>query len=92
MRDWAANGRSARAWSSPTGLLADPLKAMPKYVLSRTLIDADNWANTTVVRYDAQLHPDSLPTRREWTQSACDRAGHEPGAARNPRRNAHGRP
>lgn len=41
----------ARAWKPQTGLLADPLNAMPKYVLSRTLKTADDWQNTTVVSY-----------------------------------------
>jgi dihydrofolate reductase len=42
----------AKAWTPQTGPLADRLNAMPKYVLSRTLQEADDWANTTVVGYD----------------------------------------
>jgi dihydrofolate reductase len=42
----------ARAWSPQTGPVADRVNAMPKYVLSRTLASADDWANTTIVGYD----------------------------------------
>jgi dihydrofolate reductase len=41
----------AASWPSRTGAFADKLNAMPKYVVSSTLTDAE-WNNTTVVSGD----------------------------------------
>jgi dihydrofolate reductase len=41
----------ALAWPTYEGELADKMNAMPKYVISKTLVDAD-WNNTTVLRGD----------------------------------------
>jgi dihydrofolate reductase len=41
----------AEAWPSRTGEFADKFNGMPKYVVSRTLQDAE-WNNTTVIAED----------------------------------------
>jgi dihydrofolate reductase len=41
----------AGAWPSRDGAFADKINAMPKYVVSSTLTDAE-WSNTTILRGD----------------------------------------
>jgi dihydrofolate reductase len=52
---WLLGRRSyeffAQRWQPRTGELADRLNAMPKYVVSSTLTDAE-WNNTTILRGD----------------------------------------
>ena len=42
----------AQAWGGQSGPIADPINALPKYVLSRTLASADEWNNSTIVSWD----------------------------------------
>jgi dihydrofolate reductase len=49
----------ARAWPTMTGEFADKFNAMPKYVISKTLVDPE-WNNTTVLRGDVIEEADAL--------------------------------
>jgi dihydrofolate reductase len=52
----------APAWPTYEGELADKMNAMPKYVISKTLVDPD-WNNTTVLRGDVIEEATALKQR-----------------------------
>jgi dihydrofolate reductase len=52
----------APAWPTFEGEVADKMNAMPKYVISQTLVDPD-WNNTTVLRGDAVEEATALKQR-----------------------------
>lgn len=52
----------ALAWPTMEGKLADKLNAMPKYVISKTLVDPD-WSNTTVLSGDVIEEATALKQR-----------------------------
>src|ERR1044072_6889375 len=60
----------AQAWRDQTGLMADRLNAMPKYVVSATLDSTAEWDHTTIVGYaDAAGRPE----REQLLTSGCGR-------------------
>jgi dihydrofolate reductase len=54
----------AKAWPTIEGAVADKLNAMPKYVISKTLVDPD-WNNTTALRGDVIEEATALKPRVE---------------------------
>jgi dihydrofolate reductase len=54
----------APAWPTMEGAVADKFNAMPKYVISKTLMDPE-WNNTTVLRGDVQEEVRALKQRIE---------------------------
>jgi dihydrofolate reductase len=52
----------APAWPTFDGVVADKMNAMPKYVISKTLVDPD-WNNTTVLRGDVIEEATALKQR-----------------------------
>jgi dihydrofolate reductase len=64
----------AEAWRSQTGKLADPINAIPKYVLSRTLQNADGWGEASVISYDEVAR---LRERLNLVMYGCGRLARE---------------